>query len=1858
MVTADCPSRQTLAEYAIGRLPDEQSDELAGHLDSCPDCQATILSLEDAEDTFIGRLRTPPASDAFLAEPQFQAAVAEAVAMQAAPDAASVRGSDSHDPLPQTIGEYQVLEELGHGGMGRVYKALHTKLGRVVALKVLTRGRGKDPQAIGRFEREMQAVGRLDHPNIVQAYDAREIDGTPVLVMELVDGLDFAEIVRRIGPLPVAEACELLRRTAAALQCGHEHGLVHRDIKPSNVMLTRSGEVKLLDLGLARFYADAAVAEFVVPPSGRGKPAEAGTTNRSAVIEEITGSGLAMGTADYMAPEQASDSRSVDIRADLYSLGCTLYKLLSGRAPFSGPDYRGTLDKLNAHVREPAPPIRQLAPEVPDKLAAILDRLLAKDPADRFATPAEVAAALEPFSSGADLAGVIQKALAADPLVLQHKAAADGSVACQSPSPATCRRPILTSLLIALALLAAMSASFAAGIWITIKRNNETYQVDAPPGSHTAIDEKGNVIVDMTGKPRQGGEEGIRSIRGTISLAEGIRVFNARAADDPVGKDQPPLAEEEVIAAVRWGLLEPDKLPVSDKTLETLRKIVDSRELPPGFELEVLTGFEPTDRMGFTKWSVRLRIPAEPTGSTCISIREVMLASRLFGEEERKVIDKWRKKWREQGGISSFQYAEYEKERAKAAEIDRARTESQKQPGEPAEPAPAVDPTADFQALQGPWKVVHAETTETMEYHRRIERMDFRGGSLRMTYAKSPAKEFFNYRIDPTARPRQIELFFSAGYVDESPSYFGIYDLDGDRLKISLVWNNPAVAGIERPKDFDLNSADIVWELDRFRPAEDETTLQGRWPVVSQTVDGKTIPDKKLRNKAFHFSGNSFNADLAYDELDVTLDLSGTYVLDQTETPGAVTFFARSDPPDVPAWEAELPGIYKLDGGRLTIAYRKGGPRPEEFESTPGSGVTLLVLERERPLIGAESEVPRSVDVRKPAAADVRYVGRFTQGTVELVGVTYDRLPSQTWWTPDGKVIDVGPFQPERPFSRISENEQARVYLFRFQDLPADASMPAWKLEPPGSFEGNYRVLGGDGKIAPEYKMLRPRTGSVQRANIQVGIGTGQWETVATWKPGSDGTINFRREGEDFSIEYEHATAIRTGEFAPIILADEQPIAESTDDSTRISLRHTVQHAWNVRLVAIGNDGSENQQELLHAEGKAIYDFRGLPLSSVKEFQFQVRPYDWAEFRNVELNPQFAPGPLVESPELSEAKLPAVDPTADLKALEGEWIVTAAMERSPGAKVAGIDVLTHLIFGEKSLHICDVEEGRVQEWGYRIDPRVAPKTIDLLRFRNGRFEDSGTLGVYEIADGRLTIGLIQSPSTLTPHRPKSLTIGPDSAEVLLTLVRYRPVADERAIEGDWGIVEFTRDGKPVPAEAPGDTPVKPGQRPHSYYSRDRYIRFEDHRIHFMNYDYGDELARSFHTKSGYYVLNSASTPKAITITASPLLRAPGIYAFEGERLRIAYREPDPFGRYDQSRPEKFASTPGSRVTLLVLENKAPTTAARTAPPRPDSAAPPAARPPQARAVNPAAELGALEGEWKVVGVEKGTSGDEAWAAICEFPLKLDPATTSRFAFGGVGHVSLLIRRRASTPEFRSLNNYGFLPPWHDQDFDYRINPTAEPKTIDLLNSLAGHASDTPRLAAQGIYEIEGDRMKICLRNILPRVTGGQRPEAFSVDPDSGDVLFLLERYRPSEAEKQLQGTWIVESEIVDGEPVSEDENTPRLCTFHEDYASIPSRERGGPCPFVLDAAEDPKRITFFEHASFEDGRRKSNDLHGIYQLDGDRLTIAWCGGEMRPKRFESRPGTGVTLLVLKRSQPPAPDADSKSGEGIQRRRIR
>jgi serine/threonine protein kinase/WD40 repeat protein len=386
-MTNTCPSREVLTSFALGRLPADVLEPMGDHLEECADCQAELETCDDAADTVLSQLRHCVLDEEFLDEPGYAEAMARIAAVGREPSVASQRILQAvPDAAPNLgmVGPYRLLMKLGAGGMGTVYKALHTKLKRVVALKLLPVERTQDTQAVTRFEREMEAVGRLSHPHIVLAHDAGEVDGRHFLVMEYVEGLDLSDLVRRHGPLSVPNACEIIRQAAAGLQHAHENGLVHRDIKPSNLMLTPEGTVKLLDLGLA-----------LLP--------EADNNNGS----ELTSTGQAMGTLDYMAPEQAGDSHEVDIRADIYSLGATLYKLLTGTAIHSGPDYKTAIQKWKALALEEATPLDERCPEAPAELSSFVQQMIAKDKDDRPAEPAEVAELLGGFTAGCDTAALL-----------------------------------------------------------------------------------------------------------------------------------------------------------------------------------------------------------------------------------------------------------------------------------------------------------------------------------------------------------------------------------------------------------------------------------------------------------------------------------------------------------------------------------------------------------------------------------------------------------------------------------------------------------------------------------------------------------------------------------------------------------------------------------------------------------------------------------------------------------------------------------------------------------------------------------------------------------------------------------------------------------------------------------------------------------------------------------------------------------------------------------------------------------------------------------------------------------------------------------------------------------------------------------------------------------------------------------------------------------------------------------------------------------------------------------------------------------------------------------------------------------
>ncbi len=281
------------------------------------------------------------------------------------------------------LGKYALLDELGRGGMGAVYKARQMPIGRIVALKIMSDGLVRDAAAVARFEREIRAAAALNDPHVVSAFDAESVGDTHFLVMEYVTGQSLADMLKGCGRLPVATACEYISQAALGLEHAHERGMVHRDIKPNNLLVTSDAEgrplIKVLDLGLARF------------------------TNAALADDGLTATGQVMGTPDYMAPEQARNSRDADIRADIYSLGCTLFRALTGSLPFTG---QSAVEKLMARNLEDAPALETRLPDAPAGLSAVVAKMLARDPAARFQTPREIARALEPFAAGRQLLAV------------------------------------------------------------------------------------------------------------------------------------------------------------------------------------------------------------------------------------------------------------------------------------------------------------------------------------------------------------------------------------------------------------------------------------------------------------------------------------------------------------------------------------------------------------------------------------------------------------------------------------------------------------------------------------------------------------------------------------------------------------------------------------------------------------------------------------------------------------------------------------------------------------------------------------------------------------------------------------------------------------------------------------------------------------------------------------------------------------------------------------------------------------------------------------------------------------------------------------------------------------------------------------------------------------------------------------------------------------------------------------------------------------------------------------------------------------------------------------------------------------
>jgi serine/threonine protein kinase len=389
------PAPERLAAYLYGRLDDDESLHVEKHLSDCDGCRLVLELLPDGSLDVM--LRSPPPSDAIRPEATVGLPTPDVGGTAATPPPLphpvfAAFEETSQAKLPPDLvnhSRYEVLESLGIGGMGAVYKARHRIMDRFVALKVVSKRLIANPRAVERFRREVRAAAQLTHPNIVTAYDAEQAGDTHFLVMELVEGVSLDRLIAEHGLLSPDKATAYIRQAAQGLQHAHSRGMVHRDIKPQNLMLTPDGQIKILDFGLARF-----VRETAATAEPDASSASASTTD-NARVETLTQAGVMMGTPDFMSPEQANNPSAADIRADIYSLGCTFYTLLAGRAPFHAET---VASKFTAHQARAPQPLSALRQDVPPALLAILDRMLAKRPDERYQTPAEVLTALNSLS--------------------------------------------------------------------------------------------------------------------------------------------------------------------------------------------------------------------------------------------------------------------------------------------------------------------------------------------------------------------------------------------------------------------------------------------------------------------------------------------------------------------------------------------------------------------------------------------------------------------------------------------------------------------------------------------------------------------------------------------------------------------------------------------------------------------------------------------------------------------------------------------------------------------------------------------------------------------------------------------------------------------------------------------------------------------------------------------------------------------------------------------------------------------------------------------------------------------------------------------------------------------------------------------------------------------------------------------------------------------------------------------------------------------------------------------------------------------------------------------------------------------
>jgi uncharacterized protein (TIGR03067 family) len=940
------PPKSQLIAFGQGKLAADESTKVEQHLEVCRECCETLLDLK--EDTFYGLVRDarplvvePASADvAAVVATEADAAPGGEPADRGVAEAATLAVQSGEtlgpDELPIELAEhprYRIVELIGRGGMGCVYRAEHRLMNRAVAIKVINPQLVHNAQAVERFRREVQAAAKLSHPNIVTAYDAEQAGNAHFLVMEFVEGTDLASVVNKRGRMSVAEACESIRQAADGLEHAHERGMVHRDIKPHNLMLTASGQVRILDFGLAGFASE----ESVAFRSAKGNP----FAEQKATMGNLTSIGAVMGTPDYMAPEQAADAHTADIRADIYSLGCTLHFLLTGKPPYEADS---VVAKLMAHVDQSPPSLASCRNDVVPELSAVVARMMAKDPAVRFQTPAEVAAALAPFAKPA------------------------------APPPRRRKRTLVAAALVAAATL------LASVIFVTTDKGRIEITSD---------------VDDVEVVVRQGGKE----IK-TIDLQTGSQVTWLPSGDYEISLKQNRNdidLDRDGFTLSRWG-----KQIVRVKLVPAAQLASDRDRLQGTWVVESgQRNGQPTplDQVGmqravFDGDKLHAVMPGGITGDGYAQLVETTQPKQIWlqVQGENKGMRGIYKIDGDRLTLCMDQDAAGEIPKSFAAPagttIDLIVMRRERSTAEPAQP-----PATPFEAvLHGQNRQITGNSLPVVVFAR-DGKAAFRFGNWLLLFEGVPCKGdakaagllgigSFNYplrggrgTVGDTTFGNQVTF---RGRWDGETSEITIADKytfkllgKGDRIeftdnaydaKASVQSILIAADGATRVLDNAAPLASNVSDLDR---------LQGKWVAVSGHARKQAMPAEQLAMLSITFDGERVTLTQPGNPPQSN---SGTFKINANSVPKQITFVA----PD-PKKET-LPGIYEFDGEQLKLAFvDEDYSRPTNFDPDDRADHMTLVLER-APLTGpALGPTEREVLKAAHEFLAVMDAGRFGQ---------------------------------------------------------------------------------------------------------------------------------------------------------------------------------------------------------------------------------------------------------------------------------------------------------------------------------------------------------------------------------------------------------------------------------------------------------------------------------------------------------------------------------------------------------------------------------------------------------------------------------------------------------------------------------------------------------------------------------------------------------------------------------------------------------------------------------------------------------------------------------------------------------------